>query len=151
MKKDVLMPNDELRNPAEELAEKSGAEHAVATCAAVPGYLDSDSADSNGVIDHDGKQLGATVLLPAMTLDLPMNHRGEPIDIEVDDPIFGWGTPTPYRSSHSAAANESRKVTVKVSIRVHSWEFGWPEEMQPESAIASVSSAENQVIAEGAE
>ena len=151
MTKDLLIPNDELRNAAEELAEKSGAEHASASCAAVPGYLDSDSADSNGVIDRDGKQLGATVLLPAMTLDLPMNHRGEPIDIEVDDPIFGWGNPEPYSDKLSAAANESRKVTVKVSIRVHSWEFGWPEEMQPDSATASASSAKNQVIPEGAE
>jgi hypothetical protein len=143
-------PNfDRFREPQKAPTDKSDAQNQISSFARVPGYLDSDSADSKGVIDRDGKQLGATVLLPAITLDLPMNHRGEPIDYEVEDPIFGWGYPEPCSDNLSAAANESRKVTVKVSVKIHGWEFGWPEEMQPESKASAdlASSAENQLVA----
>jgi hypothetical protein len=138
-------PNfDQLPKPQKAHTDKSDAQTQGSSFARVPGYLNSESQDKEGVIDHNGKQLGATVLLPAITLDLPMNHRGKPIDIEVEDPIFGWGNPEPCSDNLSAAANESRKVTVKVSVKIHGWEFGWPEETQtePEAELATSAAGE---------
>ena len=131
--------------------KKSGAQGHDTEIAAVPGYLNSNSKDAEGVIDHNGKQVAASVALPIMELDLPMNHLGEPIDEIPDCHIVGWGAPQPYSDDLSAKANESRKVTVKLRITVLGWEFGWPKDMAPASATASASSAKNQVILEGAE
>lgn len=95
----------------------------------LPAYLSAGSAEDGEEFHPDKKVTLAAAYLPSMVINLPMDTAGNEIETDGGYVIYSHGIVEPLSDDETLASLRQNMISVTLSVRVHRWNYGWPEHM----------------------